>query len=103
MSNEITAVVFSFIKTEFVDKATRIYQNAVDNYSYLKGCTEIKILKKMSSPNEFMVVSKWESLEARNEYLKSEFHLKAVEQLKPLRMKEPIMSNYELVTVKREE
>ncbi|XCN72513.1 MAG: antibiotic biosynthesis monooxygenase family protein [Candidatus Electrothrix aestuarii] len=95
MQKEITAVVFSFIKPEFVKNAIQIYQEAIDNYYKLEGCRGIQLFRKVNQSNEFMVISKWRSVEAREKYMNSEFHKNSIEKLKPYRERDPIMNNYE--------
>lgn len=98
MQKEIISVVLSFIKPELTGEAVGIYQEVIDNYKELKGCLGIQLFAKINHSNEFMIVSKWRSLEERNEYLKSEFHKNAIERLKPCRQSDPIMNNFELYT-----
>lgn len=98
MQNKITSVAFSFIKPEFVNDVIQIYQNAVDNHTALKGCVEIKLFRKISISNEFMIVSKWDSIEARKKYLKSDFHKKTIEKLKKYRERPPVMDDFEEIT-----
>ncbi|CAK8711473.1 hypothetical protein KKHLCK_00465 [Candidatus Electrothrix laxa] len=100
MPKEITAVVCSFIKPEFVDKAVGVYMEAIDNYQNIKGCLGIQLFRKANRPNEFMVISKWRSISEREEYLASALHKEAVEELKHYRQNDPIMNNFEQITIK---
>ncbi|MCI5125366.1 MAG: hypothetical protein D3925_13055 [Candidatus Electrothrix sp. AR5] len=95
MEKEITAIVFSFIKPEFTNKAVLIYQEAIDYYSELEECKDVQLFRKVNHSNEFMMVTKWRSIDAREEYMKSDFHRKAVERLKPYRESDPIINNFE--------
>ncbi len=99
MQQEITAVVFSFIKPEFISKAIRIYQEAIDHYNNIEGCSNIQLFRKVNHPNEFMVISKWRSVKDREKYMNSEFHRNGIERLKPYRQRDPIINNYEQLSL----
>jgi len=100
MQKEIVSVVFSFIKPEFVSEAVKVYQKAIENKKKFKGCIDIQLFRKVNHRNEFMIVSKWKTLEEREEYLKSEFHKKVVGILKLYRQNDPIMKNFEQIMEK---
>ncbi|MCI5221165.1 MAG: antibiotic biosynthesis monooxygenase [Candidatus Electrothrix sp. AR4] len=100
MQQEITSVVFSFIKPEFIGETVGVYQEAVDNYEKLKGCRGIQLFRKINHLNEFMIISKWRSLNERDKYLKSEYHRKAIDKLNGYRECDPIMNNFVSCTVK---
>ena len=95
MEKEITSVVFSFIKHEFTTNATAIYKKAIDNYKKLDGCNGIEMFVNTESRTNFMIISKWKSIEYREKYLKSEFHTESINKLKKYRLKEPIFMNFE--------
>ncbi|MCP4683342.1 MAG: antibiotic biosynthesis monooxygenase [Desulfobacterales bacterium] len=98
MQQEIISIVFSFIKPECSDLAVEVYQEAVDYYKELKGCIDVQLFRKVNHTNEFMIISKWRSLEERNKHLTSEFHKKAAEELKHYRQSDPMMYNFEQLT-----
>lgn len=95
MPNEITSIVFSFIKPEFVTKAVQVYMDAVNNYQEIQGCLGIKLLRKKDNSNEFMLISKWKNISAREKYLSSAFHKEKIAILKKYRQKDPVMNNFE--------
>lgn len=94
MQQEIVSVVFSFIKPECVNNAIQTYQEAAENKEIFKGCLDLQIFKKINCPNEFMIVSKWTSIEARDKHLKSEYFKNALVKLKQYRQSDPIMANF---------
>lgn len=102
MKKEIISVVFSFIKPEFVNNAMHIYQELVENKEMFKGCLDLKLFRKVNHPYEFMAISKWTSIEDRNEHMKSEFFIKAEKKLKQYRRRDPIVNNFEWLNVKDE-
>lgn len=84
----IVRIVRMFFKPEGVDEFLEIFERTKAAIRNVDGCEHLELLRDMADPDCYITVSHWSTLEALNQYRKTELFKNVWYRVKALFLKD---------------